>query len=259
MRIFDAEAILLDVVDLQERDRIVTFLTADHGKKKGVARGSRTKYSRFAGLLQPLAKVKLQWVEKEGRDLVRLGEVDLVRPAAALQATLEGILLGAYLAEHMVEFAQEDEPSDRLYRLLDSTLDALLAGVDGWLAARYFEIWVLRLTGIFPVPELCPLCGDSLGDRALLLEADAALVCPRCAGSVEEGEVGEGGVAGHRIVGADELELLRRTAKTRLRDLDLPPPPVLRRVEDLCARIRRQFLQRELKSYHVMRKTLNSL
>lgn len=258
MRIYDAEAILLDVVDLQERDRIVTFLTAEHGKKKGVARGSRTKFSRFAGRLQPLAKVKVRWVEKTGRELVRVSEVDLLRPAAPLQSTLEGILVGSYLAEHMAEFAQEDEDSDKLYRLLDSTLEALLGGVDFWLAARYFEIWVLRLTGIFPTPWQCPLCGEALGDRALLLEADAALVCPRCAGAVAE-EDPSAAVGGHREVGAEELDLLRRTAKTRLRDLELPPARVLCRIEDLCARVRRQFLQRELKSYHVMRKTLNSV
>ena len=66
-----AEALLLDAFDLQDGDRIVTFLTRDRGKVRGVAKGAKRKYSRFAGQLQPLAKVKVTWFEKEG-----LGAVD---------------------------------------------------------------------------------------------------------------------------------------------------------------------------------------
>ena len=58
VRTFSGEALILDVFDLQEKDRIVTLLTRERGKKKGVAPGARRKYSRFAGQLQPLAKVR---------------------------------------------------------------------------------------------------------------------------------------------------------------------------------------------------------
>ena len=148
MQLQSAEAIVLDVVDLHDYDRIVTFLTRSYGKKRGVARGARRKHSRFAGQLLPLAKVKATWFEKEHSDLARLSSVDLERSARRLQSDLEGILLGSYLADHMLEFAQENETSDHYYRLLDSTLEALLAGVDRSLATRYFEAWVLRLAGV---------------------------------------------------------------------------------------------------------------
>src|SRR5918999_1343209 len=161
MALTTAEALILDVTDLHDRDRIVTFLTREHGKKRGVAKGARVKHSRFGGQLQPLAKAQVTWFEKEGRDLARISSVELVRTAHSLQTDLEGILLGSYLADHLLEFAQEGESSDYLYRLLDATLEALLAGVDRDLAARYFEAWVLRLAGIFPAPDVCPSCGAS--------------------------------------------------------------------------------------------------
>ena len=44
---------------LHDRDRIVTFLTREYGKKRGVARGARVKHSRFGGQLQPLANFGL--------------------------------------------------------------------------------------------------------------------------------------------------------------------------------------------------------
>lgn len=253
MRILTASALLLDVVDLRERDVIVTFLTAEWGKKRGVARGAKAKYSRFAGHLQPLSKVRISWFEKEHQDLVRISDVSLERPVKVLHDTLEGLLLSSYLAEHMVQFAQENEASDHLFRLLDTTVDALSSGVEGNLAARYFEVWVLRLSGIFPVASLCPLCGRVLEDRAVLF--DGALICAACAR--------EASSAGQErfSIGGGELEFLRRSGRENLPRMAQNPPraQVLRRIEHLCGRVRRDFLQHELKSYDVMQRTLADL
>lgn len=248
MRILAAPAILLDVFDLHERDRIVSFLTAEWGKKRGVARGARAKYSRFAGQLQPLAKAQVAWFEKEGRELVRVNDVSLLRPATGLQSDLEGILLGSYLAEHMSEFAQENEGSEKLFRLLDTTLEALLAGADRALAARYFEVWVLRLSGIFPVPRDCPSCGRPIAAGAVVQPGDAELVCAHCGH-------GDDSVA----VDGEVLDFLRRSGREDLASLGRrpPAPAVLARAERLSARVRRAFLQYELKSYKVMRRTLS--
>ncbi len=250
MGLVTAEALILDVFDLHDQDRIVTFLTREQGKKKGVARGARRKYSRFAGQLQPLAKVRVTWFEKPGRDLVRVSSIELIRAAERLQQDLEGILLGGYLAEHLVEFAQENEESELFFRLLDSTLEALAGGVDRDLAARFFEAWVLRLAGIFPAPGECPQCGRSLKD-AVLPATGEALLCARCGG----------GRSGGLTVSGAVLELLRRFGRERLASLAADPPSrgTLAEVEEVAGRVRRSFLQRELKSYGVMRETLAGL
>ena len=249
MRNLSAPAFVLDVVDLHERDRIVGFLTTEWGKKRGVARGARSKYSRFAGQLQPLAKVQVSWFEKEGRDLVRIGDVSLLRPSTALHDDLEGILLGSCLVEHMMEFAQENEASEHLFRLLDTTLEALDGGVDRGLAARYYEIWVLRLAGVFPPPRECPLCGRDLAVGAALIEDDGALVCRPCAGP------------GRSPVSPRVVELLRRSARENLAGLAERPPSAadLAATEKVAGRVRRSFLQHELRSYRILRETLAGL
>lgn len=250
MGLFTAEALILDVMDLHDRDRIVTFLTREFGKKKGVAKGARTKHSRFGGQLQPLAKAEVTWFEKEGSELGRISTVELVRPAHRLQTDLEGILLGSYLADHMLELAQENEASDHFFRLLDSTLEALLAGVDQDLAARYFEAWALRLAGVFPPPRVCPACGEPFreGEGAVLPPNGETLLCFDC-----------GGRSG-LIVAPETLCFLRRIGRESLPRLTesaeaLPTAATLRQVEALCARVRRHFLQRELRSYDVIQKT----
>ena len=168
MKFHQAEALILEVSDLQEADRIVVFLTREEGKRRGVARGAKRRFSRFAGELQPLAKARIGWMEKDGRDLVRIGSVELLRPVKHLQLDLEGILLGATIAEQAALFAQEGEPSEVAYRLLDATVEALEAGRDRDLVARYFESWLLRTAGIFPPPDACPECGREIDGGAAL-------------------------------------------------------------------------------------------
>jgi DNA repair protein RecO (recombination protein O) len=189
MSLTSAEALLLDVVDLHDRDRIVTFLTRERGKLRGVARGARRKYSRFAGQLQPLAKLQITWFEKEGRELVRISGAEVVALPTRLQGDLEGILLGSYLAEHLIELVQENEPADLYFRLLDATLAALAAGVDRDLVTRWFEVWALHLAGVFPVPEACPVCGRAFAAAggAVLPASAEALVCRDCAGAAAQG------------------------------------------------------------------------
>lgn len=247
MSLTSAEALLLDVVDLHDRDRIVTFLTRERGKVRGVARGARRKYSRFAGQLQPLAKLQITWFEKEGRELVRISGAEVVALPTRLQGDLEGILLGSYLAEHLLEMVQENEPAELYYRLLDATLAALAAGVDRDLVTRWFEVWALHLAGVFPVPEGCPQCGRALAGGALLPASGEALVCRDCAGGAAATEVEP------RVV-----ELLARFARQRPAELAAAPPPAvdLRRIEEVVTRVRRTFLERELKSYLVMQRTL---
>lgn len=252
MSFHSSEALILDVQPLQDSDRIVTFLARDAGKKRGVARGARRPHSRFAGQLQPLAKARIHWFEKGGRDLGRISGVELLRPAARLQADLDGILLGSYLVDHLLEFAQEGEPTDLLYRLLDATVEALLAGVDRDLAARYFEAWILRLTGIFPPPVECPSCGRPFPPAgALVPPGGEGLICPDCAGAATE-------APGSLAAGPEVLAFLRRIGSQSLAAVAREPPAAatLRRVEQLCARVRRQFLQHELRSYEVIQRTL---
>jgi DNA repair protein RecO (recombination protein O) len=252
MQILTGEAILLEVRELHEHDRIVTFLSRDAGKKRGVARGSRRKYSRFAGQLQPLATCRVSWFEKAGAELVRITDVDLLRPASALQSDLEGILLGSYLADQMDAFAPEAEVDDARYRLLDSTLSALLSGVDRDLAARYYEAWILRLSGIFPAPGECPSCGRDLGSGGGVLPSSGeGLICRTCAAATGSG----------RRVSPEALQFLLRMGRESLPRMASRgvPGDVLRELEEVNAVVRRNFLQRELRSYDVMKKTLSSV
>ncbi|KAB2964362.1 MAG: DNA repair protein RecO [Thermoanaerobaculia bacterium] len=250
MGLRQAEAILLGVHDLQEADRIVEFLTREQGKRRGVARGARRRFSRFAGELQPLARARVTWFEKEGRELVRISSVELVRAPRELMGDLEGLLLSTYLGETLSTFAQEGEPAEALFRLTDAVLAALAAGADVRTVVRYFESWVLRLAGVFPPPLDCPLCGRELGASASLAASGEALLCRDCA------RTQPGAVA----VSAAALEFWRRIGREGPAAVAARPPgeATLEEVGEVSGRVRRHFLGHELRSLEVLRRTLGS-
>jgi len=69
----------------------------------------------------------------------------------AAVAPVDDVALGyvGYFAELIDEWAQESDPSETLFRLGASMVDALAAGIAVEPLARYFEYWLLRLQGVY--------------------------------------------------------------------------------------------------------------
>ena len=150
MRPERTEAIILTTFPARQRDKLVVFLTPDHGKKKGWAYGARSLKSRFGAALEPLAKVKIGFIERESEEVVRIESVDLIRSLFPAQQNLVSSVAASYIAETVDTFAQPGDPADLMYRLLDRTTAALLEGADPVAVVAYAEIWTLRLAGILP-------------------------------------------------------------------------------------------------------------
>lgn len=184
MPLYTTDALILRTYKLGEADRIVVFLTADRGKKRGVAKGARRTKSRFGGALEPLTHAGVTYFEKERRDLVSLNYADAIRsPWSA--PNLEALGHIEYFAELIDEWAPEGDPSPRLFRLGTSLIDALAGGVAVDPLARYFEYWLLRLQGVYPAHVRCCKCGVELGEGeppgACLEPGQQAFTCLRCA------------------------------------------------------------------------------
>src|SRR5215472_10165644 len=139
------EAIILHTAPARERDKLVVFLTPDHGKRKGWAYGARAIRSRFGAALEPLAKVRIGYVEKESEEVVRIESVDLLRSLFPAQQDLMRSVAATYIAETVDTFAQANDPSELIYRLLDRTTEALLEGAPPMAVVAYAEVWILRL------------------------------------------------------------------------------------------------------------------
>src|SRR6188768_2680697 len=137
MRLVRTEAIVLHTYPARERDKMVVFLTPEHGKVKGFAYGARGIKSRFGASLEPLAKVRIGWAEREAEEAVRIESVELIRSLFPAQQNLVTSVAGTYIAELIDTFAPANDPAELMYRLLDRSAEALLAGASPSAVVAY--------------------------------------------------------------------------------------------------------------------------
>lgn len=240
MRPHRTEAIILHTLPARERDKLVVFLTPDHGKRKGWAYGARSMKSRFGASLEPLAKVNIGFVEREADEVVRIESIDLIRSLFPVQQNLATSVAATYIAETVDTFAQPSDPSDLIYRLLDRACEALLGGASPLAVVAYVEIWMLKLSGILPSLKNCIECGAPLGRPLRFQPGVAGFVCENHGGEIVANEV------------TAALESMMRAPVSEF----TAPNEVLFDLRSLAATIRRHFLGHELKSYEVLAKVL---
>ncbi len=243
MPLYTADALILRTYKLGEADRIVVFLTGDRGKRRGVAKGARRTRSKFAGGLEPFTRARLEYFEREHRDLVRLSYVDPVTSPLTSHNS-DALCYASYFAELVDEWALEGDPSERLYRLGASVVEALAADASVERVARYFEYWLLRLQGVYPSIVACQECGGTLEQSGAVIERQTGtLVCPPCA---------SGRDADLSLEALDFLRAAATTPPERLDEVALSP----RAGQQLAAAHRvliATHLDKELKSARVLK------
>ena len=176
MRAHTVDGLILRTYRYGEADRIVVFLTEDFGKRRGVARNATNSRRRFGAALEPLTEGRVAYVERDGRELVRVDRIEPRRsPMTAVSGrpdadAMAALSAAAYFAELLDEWAQDGAPNERLFRLGTSVAGALCAQAPVEALSRYFEYWLLRLEGVYPSLETCARCarpvlagGGSLG------------------------------------------------------------------------------------------------
>jgi DNA repair protein RecO (recombination protein O) len=238
-----SEALILRTYRLGEADRLVVFLTRDRGKKRGVARSAQRSRRRFGGALEPLTHVRVAYVEREHRDLVRLEFAEPVRSPLSASAEVDALAHAEYFAELLDECAQRDEPAERLFRLGVATLEALAAGTAVAPLARYFEYWLLRLQGVYPGLATCGRCGGGLGPGGAALALDGhAFVCGACLSRTAPD------LSPAALAWLARLERLRPAEAAAL-----APPSAAHEVERVHRRLIGRHLEREPRSARVLR------
>lgn len=169
--------------NLGEADRIITFITPDHGKLKAVARGVRRMKSKLAGHLELFSHVELQ---------IAIGKsLDVITGAKLIEAPPEfdyGQLAQAYLYAQMIDklLDEDDQPQDS-YVLMQMALDDLTAYKASNLGELYFKLRLAAILGHQPGLASCVRCGKSGPDYQYFFE-------PSLGGIVDEACKLPGGV-----------------------------------------------------------------
>lgn len=181
MSLEQSEAIVLRTFDVGDQDKIVVFFSRTKGIIKGIAKGARKFGNRFGSSLEPMSLVNIFYYEKERKDLVTISNCDLLESFFEIQKELKTNFTLSYFAELIEAFLPSRANEDLLYRLLLSVLRALKEGSDLNFLARYFEAWLLKISGILPSFVKCRRCHTEITDSSWLSLKKDGVFCKSCA------------------------------------------------------------------------------
>ena len=215
MALVSTEAIVLRTYNLAEADRIAVCFTRSAGLVRAVARGARRMRSRFGAALEPFSFINLVFYEKENRELVTISQAEILKSHFDLAAQPEAAGALAYIAELVGEFAPPHEANDKLYRMVKACIEAVAALPEqSNQVVRYFEVWVLRLAGLFAELERCAQCNAAFRqDESVYFDVESRPRCDGCShsfGVLLRGEARNALVATRRL---GPLEFARLAAE----------------------------------------------
>ncbi|HXK09418.1 MAG TPA: DNA repair protein RecO [Vicinamibacteria bacterium] len=182
MALLTTEALVLRGYKLGETSKVVVLLTRERGKVRAVARGARGSRPRYQSALEPLSEVRVTLYGRQGAELLRLGQAELLHSAFRAGArSLDAALFLSGCAEILDAFCPEGEAEERVYRLALAVVRAAEGGASPEALGRYLEAWLLKLHGLYPPLERCSACGGPLPAGALTYDRAAhGFVCRGC-------------------------------------------------------------------------------
>ena len=199
-----------------ESDRIVTLLTAQHGKITGIAKGAKNSRRRFAGTLEPFVHIRAVFRQRPSSDLVFLLRCELLNALRGFSRDLDRFAAGSYVLEltDRLVFGRESGPD--IYDLVHEALTLLDSGAATSPVLRAFDLHMLTATGYAPALDRCRSCGAAASE-ALFLDAErGGVACRRC---VTVGRV-------VKPVAPETMRVLARLAATPLGEAAAAPDSI---------------------------------
>ncbi len=187
------KGIVLRQTDYQDSDKLLTVLTADHGKLLVKARGIKGSRNTMKAPCQLMAYSELTLMEQKDRFV--LTEASTIELFSEVQQDIELLALGSYFLQVTEFVVQEEDPCPEILSLLLNSLYALgRLKLSQPMVKAVFEFRLASLLGFTPDLSGCP-CGRG-GVPVYFSLTRGCLLCETCGNLPQEGElrmpIGEG-------------------------------------------------------------------
>ncbi|MEO6655678.1 MAG: DNA repair protein RecO [Pyrinomonadaceae bacterium] len=182
MPLVETESLVIKSYNLAEADRIVVFLTHDHGVVRGVAKGAKRLKSKFGSALEPFSIVRVSYFEKEASELVSIQKIDLIQSNFTAASNPDFLQKFSYLGDLLITFSPPHDPNKTLYRMVKACIETSAANTETLLSTGvYFELWMLRLAGYMPDWSKCDECTRMFNEaEETSVRANSHLICSEC-------------------------------------------------------------------------------
>jgi DNA repair protein RecO (recombination protein O) len=217
MSFLQSQAIVLQVTDYGESDKIVTLFTDRFGKLKAIAKGAKRSKKRFVNKLEFFSLLDVTVVPGRLSSLHRLEHAGLLNPFPALRENYHRYTAAMLVCELVNQWTRENDRDDNLFQLLCWGLQELAATGSVAATVIFFQIKMLDLLGVGLQLDHCLLCGH-MPQTALpyhFSPGQSGIICPTCARSQ-----GAGGMPAS-MAAIKTMQMARNMAPERLRRLKI--------------------------------------
>jgi len=242
-------AIVLQVKDHGDSDKIVTLYTLDYGKIVLIAKGAKRSKKRFVNKLELFSLLAIHFAPSRHSSLMRLDQADLLSPFPSLRESYELYIAASLLCELVLHWTREHDSDEELFRVFVWALEGLsMAGAGVNRTIIFFHVKMLDILGYRPDLAGCLDC-RGLGAPGILYRFSPlrnGLVCSRCDPHAH-------GV-GSQPLSLQTIQLLRRVQdmeRGKLERLHFSPAAT-REALALLKRYDNHLLQREVQSWNFL-------
>ncbi len=182
MGLVETDGLILKSYSLAEADKIVILLTRNEGLIRGIAKGAKRLKSRFGGALEPFSIVRVNYFQKEEKELVSFKQIEIIDSYFEKASDPQFLQKFSYLVELLVEFAPPHDPNEKLFRMAKICLETAINNPKSLeIIVLYFELWILKLNGYLPNWKICERCGSEINfTQTAELQINFQIVCQQC-------------------------------------------------------------------------------
>ncbi len=176
---FSADVLILRSVERGEHDRLITVLSAEHGRFYAIVKGAGSIHRREVAATEPYTWSNVEFYEKNGVKWVK--NATAKESFFGLRYDMDKLFLAAYIADVAFELSDEHEPAGEILPLVLNTYYALSRS-QGEVARikAAFELRAACNEGFSPDLVACSHCHCTEIAEAYLDVMGGSIVCRAC-------------------------------------------------------------------------------
>ena len=182
MAIHTADAIVLRRYFYRETSIVVSCLTEEFGKIKGLVKAIRVQPNRYRSAMEPFTINRIVFYDTKSSQIHLISQCELTGPLSRLQRDLAVTQTAAFCVELVDTVLPLEEPQPAVYQLLKTALERLATEpIEALDALRaHFILRLLRLVGFHPQLDECTGCNAVVRQEAHWSARQGGLLCKRC-------------------------------------------------------------------------------
>ena len=174
-----AKGLVIRETPVGEFDKMLTVLTAEHGKISVFARGAKKMKSPY--FVSTHMFCYSEFVLRKTTDIFYINDCSLIDGFFDLRSTLEGSALASYIADVARDISTENTDETKLLRLTLNCLFAIAKGKKPLpLIKAVFELRAVCYAGFLPRLSGCDVCGRAPLPTYFFDIAAGVFLCEEC-------------------------------------------------------------------------------